>query len=95
VSLNPLSHEQINLVMSHLNSYPRPSLDGKTPYDVFVEEFGNEGKKFLDKLGIVRIPSDEVTLHPFLLGQKFQKAADKAILRKNGLITPKTSTSNK
>ena len=95
VSFNPLSQEQINLVMSHLNSYPRPSLDGKTPYDVFVEEFGDEGKKFLDKLGIVRIPSDEVTLHPFLLGQKFQKAADKAILRKNGLSTPKTSTSNK
>ena len=81
--------------MSHLNSYPRPSLNGKTPYDVFVEEFGDEGKQFLDKLGIVRIPSDEVTLHPFLLGQKFQKAADKAILKKNGLITPKTSTSNK
>ena len=95
VAFNPLSQEQINLVMSHLNSYPRPSLDGKTPYDVFVEEFGDEGKKFLDRLGIVRIPSDEVTLHPFLLGQKFQKAADKAILRKNGLSTPKTSTSNK
>ena len=79
----------------HLNSYPRPSLEGKTPYDIFVEEFGEEGKLFFDKLGIVRIPSDEVTLHPLLLGQKFQKAADKAILKKNGLITPKTSTSNK
>ena len=95
VSFNALSQEQINLIMSHLSSYPRPSLEGKTPYDIFVEEFGEEGKLFLDKLGIVRIPSDEVTLHPFLLGQKFQKAADKAILKKNGLITPKTSTSNK
>jgi IS30 family transposase len=95
VSFNALSQEQVNLIMSHLNSYPRPSLEGKTPYDIFVEEFGEEGKLFLEKLGIVRIPSDEVTLHPFLLGQKFQKAADKAILKKNGLITPKTSTSNK
>ena len=95
VSFNALSQEQVNLIMSHLSSYPRPSLEGKTPYDIFVEEFGEEGKLFLDKLGIVRIRSDEVTLHPFLLGQKFQKAADKAILKKNGLITPKTSTSNK
>ena len=32
-----------------------------------------------------RIPQDQVTLHPFLLGRKFQKAADKAALRKNGV----------
>jgi hypothetical protein len=66
-----------------------------SPYDVFVEEFGEEGKRFLNKLGIVRIPSAEVTLHPFLLGQKFQKSANKAILKKNGVIQPKTSSSNK
>ena len=95
VSFNPLTQEQINLVMSHLNSYPRPSLNGKTPYDVFVEEFGEEGKQFLNKLGIMRIPADEVTLHPFLLGQKFQKAADKAILKKNGVIKPKKIDTNK
>ena len=87
VSFNPLTQEQVNLVMSHLNSYPRQSLGGKTPYDAFVEEFGDEGRTFLDRLGIVRIPANEVTLHPFLLGQKFQKAADRAILRKNG-VTP-------
>ena len=87
MSFNPLAQEQVNLVMSHLNSYPRESLGGKTPYDAFVEEFGDEGRAFLDRLGIVRIPANEVTLHPFLLGQKFQKAADRAILRKNG-VTP-------
>ena len=75
--------------MSHLNSYPRPSLGGRTPYDVFVEEFGDEGKRFLDGLGIVRIPADQVTLHPFLLGRKFQKAADKAVLKKNGVSEQK------
>ena len=56
------------------NYHPRPSLGGRAPYDLFVEEFGAEGKRFLDKLGIVRIPQDQVTLHPFLLGRKFQKA---------------------
>lgn len=95
VSFNPLDQEQINLIMSHLNSYPRPSLGGRTPYDIFVEEFGDEGKCFLDKLGIVRISADEVTLHPFLLGRKFQKSADKAILKKNGVIGQKKTDSKK
>ena len=58
---------------------------------MFVEEFGDEGKGFLDRLGIVRIPQDQVTLHPFLLGRKFQKAADKAVLRKNGVSEQKNS----
>jgi len=89
VSFNPLDQEQVNLIMSHLNSYPRPSLGGRTPYDMFVEEFGDEGRRFLDRLGIVRIPPDEVTLHPFLLGRKFQKSADRAVLRKNGVIGQK------
>ena len=91
VSFNPLTQDHVNLIMSHLNSYPHPSLGGRTPY----EEFGEEGKAFLDKLGIVRIPANEVTLHPFLLGQKFQKAADKAVLRKNGVITPKKTDLSK
>ena len=90
VSFNPLDQGQINLIMSHLNSYPRPSLGGRTPYDLFVEEFGEEGKGFLDRLGIMRIPAERVTLHPFLLGRKFQKAADEAILRRNGVTRQKT-----
>ena len=89
MSFNPLDQDRINLVMSHLNSYPRESLGGKTPYDAFVEEFGEDGKAFLEKLGIVRIPADMVTLHPFLLGQRFQRAADRAILRKNGVTDTK------
>lgn len=89
VSFSPLDQDRINLVMSHLNSHPCESLGGKTPHDAFVEEFGDEGRSFLDKLGIVRIPADEVTLLPFLLGQKFQKLADRAILRKNGVTDTK------
>ena len=85
-SFDPLTQEQIALALSHLNSYPRESLGWRTPYDVFVERHGDEGKSFLAKLGIVRIPANQVTLHPFLLGEKYQKAADKAILRKNGVV---------
>ena len=85
-SFDPLTREQIALALSHLNSYPRESLGWRTPYDVFVEKHGDEGKAFLAKLGIVRIPANQVTLHPFLLGEKFQKAADRAILRENGAV---------
>ena len=88
-SFDPLTQEQICLALSHLNSYPRESLGGRTPYDVFAEKHGVEGRAFLDALGIVRIPSNQVTLHPFLLGQKYQRAADRAILKKNGVIAKK------
>lgn len=92
-SFDPLAQGQINLALSHLNSYPRESLGGRTPYDVFVEKHGAEGKAFLDALGIVRVQSNQVTLHPFLLGQKYQRAADKAILKKNGITSQKPEAS--
>ena len=81
-----LNQDGVNCVFSHLNSYPRKSKDGRTPYDLFIEEFGEEGKKFLDKLGLTRIPAAQVTLHPFLLGQKYQREAARAVLRKHGVI---------
>lgn len=59
-----------------------------TPYDVFVEKFGEPGRKFLDALDIVKIPANEVTLNPILLGAKFKRHADKVILRKAGVIPP-------
>lgn len=65
-------------------SHATPSAGG-TAYDAFVKEFGNKGREFLDALGIRRIPASQVTLHPFLLGERFQRIADKAVLRKNGV----------
>ena len=94
-SFNMLSQEGVNLVFSNLNSYPRESLDGMTPYDKFVAEYGQEGRDFLDSLGIKRIPATQVTLHPFLLGQNFQRAADKTILRKNGVTDKKINSIEK
>ena len=94
-SFNMLSQEGVNLVFSNLNSYPRESLDGMTPYDKFVAEYGQEGRDFLDSLGIKRIPAAQVTLHPFLLGQNFQRTADKAILRKNGVTDKKINSIEK
>ena len=61
-----IEQQHVNLAMSHINS--------------LTEEFGEDGRLFLEKLGIVRIPANQVTLHPFLLGAKFQKLADRTIL---------------
>jgi hypothetical protein len=36
-------------------------------------------------LGIVKIPPNEVTLDPILLGEKFKQHADEVILKKNGV----------
>ena len=90
-----IEQRHVNLAMSHINSLTRDTLDGRCAYDAFVEEFGEEGRLFLEKLGIVRIPANQVTLHPFLLGAKFQKIADRTILRKNGVITKKPADQTK
>ena len=85
-SFNMLDQNGVNFAFSNLNSHPRESLGGKVPYDLFVAQHGDSGKAFLDKLGIRRIPAAQVTLHPFLLGQKYQRAAERAILKKHGVI---------
>jgi len=84
-SFDTLDQQDVNLAMSHINSYTRGALGDKSPYDRFVEEFGKEGRDFLTALGIVRISANEVTLCPMLLGAKFQRHADKVTLRKAGL----------
>jgi len=91
VPFDSLTQDHVNLAMSHINSLTRDTLGGKCAYDAFVEEFGEDGRNFLNALGIRKIPGNQVTLHPFLLGQKFQKIADRTILRKNGVTNDKNT----
>lgn len=92
---NSLAQEHVNLAMSHVNSLVRESDGGKCAYDAFVEEFGEDGRRLLDALGIRRIPGSQVTMHPFLLGQKFQRIADQAVLRKHGMANEKADGTKK
>ena len=73
-------------MLSHVNSAPRTSLEGKTPYDEFVSFYGERARAFLEKLGIRRINAENVILDPILLGEKFKQEANRAILRKHGII---------
>ena len=84
-SFDTLDRDDVNLVLSHVNSYSRASLGDSTPHDEFVKTYGYDGRKFLDRLGIARIPANEVTLDPYVLGKRFKRHAERIILRKNGV----------
>ena len=56
--------EQIDLMMSHINSYSRKKLGNKSPYEVFEFQYG---KKILDTFHLRKIPADEIILNPELL----------------------------
>ena len=64
VSLDNLSNDDLALVFSHINSTPRESLNGKTPYEIFELIYS---KEILDLLGINEISRDDVILKPQLL----------------------------
>jgi IS30 family transposase len=63
-SFDNLTQKDINLMMDHINSYSRPNLNDKTPYDTFMFLFGEETIK---KLGSTLIPPKDICLKPSLL----------------------------
>lgn len=63
-SFDNLTQADINVAFSHINSYSRPILNDKTPYDLFEYLYGT---KLLTTLGIKRIPSNDIILRPSLL----------------------------
>lgn len=62
-----LTQEKVDLMFSHINSVPRLSLGGKTPYEAFSFFYG---ENILKKLNIQKIEKDKVTLQPYLLKNK-------------------------
>lgn len=73
VSFDGLTQEGVSLMMSHINSYVRGGLGDRTPSDLFDAEFG-EGAAAL--FGISRIPPNDVTLKPSLLGLEVRVRED-------------------
>ena len=72
MDISNITQDDLNLMFSHINSTPRKSLKGKTPYEVFsfmmsTFENPNRGKEILDLLNIKEIKRDEVTLKPYLI----------------------------
>ena len=63
-SFDDLTQEKVDLMMSHINSTARPSLQGKTPIELALQHFG---KDTVEKLGLQIIKADDVCLKPELL----------------------------
>lgn len=63
-SMDHLSQDDINKMMSHINSYARKSINDLTPTDMFIAIYGEEP---LQKLKIRKIHHDSVNLSPSLL----------------------------
>jgi len=58
--ITPYSDEDILKMINNVNSVPRNGLKGRTPYDLMTEKIGAEN---LEKLGLIRIPNEEVILN--------------------------------
>ena len=59
-----LTQWDVNRIVDHINSTPRESLNGKTPYELALESFGEDTLKALQ---LRRIAPDEVNLTPKLI----------------------------
>jgi IS30 family transposase len=64
LSFDSLTQDDVNTMMSHINSYSREKLNNKTPFALFGFLYGNE---ILEKLGLFLVPANEITLRPTLL----------------------------
>lgn len=60
-SMDPYEQAHIQLMMDHINSYGRPELGDKCPYEMMEFLYGS---KILTQLGCTRIAPDDVTLNP-------------------------------
>lgn len=63
-SFDNFTQQDINLVMSHINSYKRKKLNDHSPYETFSFLYG-EG--LAEKLGIVPVAAENIVLKPRLL----------------------------
>jgi len=63
-SMNALTQEDIDRMMSHINSYSREKLNDKSPIEMFGFLYG-EG--IAEKMGQIRIPANDILLRPALL----------------------------
>ena len=64
LNIKNITQDDLNLIFSHINSTPRESLNGKTPYEMMEFLYG---KEIIDLLKIKQIKRDKVILKPYLI----------------------------
>lgn len=60
------TQKQINLMMSHINSYARSNLGNKSPYETFAFQYS---EKILKAFDLQKVPADEIMLNPSLFNK--------------------------
>lgn len=63
-TMDHLTQEDINKMMSHINSYARKKWNGQSPLDLFNQIYGQEVSELL---GLTKIPPHSIVLRPELL----------------------------
>lgn len=62
ISFDRLGGRDCAVLMSHLNSEPRPSLGGMCPIDMLLAALGDDGRELLDALGVGKVPYEELDM---------------------------------
>ena len=78
VSFDNLTQKDLNLVLSHVNSYPRMELGGLSAFEMFRFVYGDEFVKSANTLGLKEIPVDKVNLTPALIPDVARQVIEKA-----------------
>ena len=63
-SFDSFDQSDVNLMLSHINSYSREKLGDKSPFDLFSFLYGHDT---LTKLGLWSVPSNDIILKPSLM----------------------------
>jgi IS30 family transposase len=74
-SFDHLTQTDINIMMSHINSYSREKLNNRTPLDLFGVLYGDS---VIEKLGQCKMPANEILLKPSLLKMRPHGACPEA-----------------
>ncbi len=70
ISFDNLTQHDINIVLSHVNSYKRKELNWKAPIELVEEQYGHE---LIDILGYKKINDSDIILKPSLLQKTIKK----------------------
>ena len=62
ISFDRLGGRDCAVLMSHLNSEPRPSLGGMCAIDMLLAALGDDGRALLDALGVEKVPYGELDM---------------------------------
>lgn len=62
ISFDRLGGRDCAVLMSHLNSEPRPSLGGMCAIDMLLAALGDDGRELLDALGVEKVPYGELDM---------------------------------